>query len=164
VLFSESFRERHPDDVAAYLPYFAMHRAPPWTTGWQGLAVACFGRRTTLGHVRAPTLVLHGGRDVLVPVANAELLADGIPDAELHVVPDAGHAVPLEHPEASAQLLTAWVRDHADRRPPKPRRVELVRERVSRPLSLPAGALRNTGEAVRHISRSALSTVFRGAL
>jgi 3-oxoadipate enol-lactonase len=163
VLFSESFRDRHPGDVAAYLPFFAMHRAPPWTTGWQALAVACFGRRAALGGLRAPTLILHGGRDVLVPVANAHLLADGIPDAELHVVHDAGHAVPLEHPEATAQLLTAWVRDHADRRPPEPRRVELVRELVSRPLSLPAGGLSNTGEAVRHIPRSALSTMLRAA-
>jgi len=163
VLFSESFRERRPDDVARYLPFFAMHRAPPWMTGWQALAVACFGRRAALGDLRAPTLILHGGQDVLVPVANAHLLAGGIPDAELHVVEGAGHAVPLEHPEASARLLTTWVRDHADRRPPEPRRAELLWEQLSRPLALPAGAAGNAREAIRHIPGSALSTMRRAA-
>jgi len=163
VLFSDGFRERHPDEVAAYLPFFAVHRAPPWTTGWQALAVACFGRRAALGRVQAPTLILHGGRDVLVPVANAHQLADAIPRAELHVVEDAGHAVPLEHPEASAELLTAWVRGHAARRPPQPRRIEVVREQVARPLALPAGALSNAGEAVLQLPRSALSVVLGAA-
>ena len=66
-LFSARFRDEHPDRVAEYMPYFARHRAPPWMTGWQALAAACFGRRGSLARVRAPTLVLHGGRDVMVP-------------------------------------------------------------------------------------------------
>ena len=58
----------------------------------------------------------------MAPVANAERLAAGIPGAELHVVPDGGHAVPLEHPTASAQLLIEWVRRHATvARAPEPR-------------------------------------------
>jgi pimeloyl-ACP methyl ester carboxylesterase len=112
VLFSQRFRAEHPDLVASYMPSFARHRAPPWTAGWQTLAVACFGRRGSLHRVAAPTLVLHGGLDVMAPVANARILAEGIPDAELQVFPDAGHAVPLEHPEASARLLADWVRRH----------------------------------------------------
>ena len=60
-LFSTRFRIEHPDEVSAYMPYFARHRAPVWMTGWQALAVACFGRRASLPRVRAPTLVLHGG-------------------------------------------------------------------------------------------------------
>jgi hypothetical protein len=103
-VFSPRFRDEHPDKVAEYMPYFARHPAPPWTGGWQALAVACFGRRGSLARVRASTLVLHGGHDAMAPVGNARLLADGIPNAELHVVPDAGHAVPLEQPAASAQL------------------------------------------------------------
>jgi pimeloyl-ACP methyl ester carboxylesterase len=147
-LFSPQFRDEHPDKVADYMPYFAAHRAPPWTAGWQTLAVACFGRRGSLPRVRAKTLVLHGEHDVMVPVANARLLADGIPGAELHIVSDAGHAVPLEHPEASARLLTEWVRRHATVEPAAPRRLYVVGERITRPFSLQAGALRNAGDAV----------------
>jgi pimeloyl-ACP methyl ester carboxylesterase len=151
-LFSPRYRDEHPDEVAEYMPFFARHRAPPWATGWQTLAVACFGRRGALARVRAPTLVLHGGRDVMAPVAGARLLADGIPGAELHVVPGAGHAVPLEQPGASARLLVEWVRRHQGFEPPAPRRRDIVGERLTRPLSLHAGTLRNTRDAVASLT------------
>ena len=152
-LFSARFRDEHPDKVAEYMTYFARHRAPPWMTGWQALATACFGRRGSLARVRAPTLVLHGGHDGMAPVANGQLLADGIPAAELHVVDDAGHAVPLEHPTASAELLIAWVRRHTTVEPVAPRRRDLIGERVTRPFSLPAGTLRNTRQAAGSLGR-----------
>ena len=116
-------------------------------TGWQALAAACFGRRGSLARVRAPTLVLHGGQDVMVPLANAELLADGIPGAELHVMHDAGHAVPLEHPEASARLLIEWVQRHAAVEPAAPCRRQVIGERLARPFSLFSGTVRSTGDA-----------------
>jgi pimeloyl-ACP methyl ester carboxylesterase len=146
-LFSGRFRHEHPDRVSEYMPHFARHRAPPWMTGWQALAAACFGRRGSLAGVRAPTLVLHGGQDVMVPLANAKLLADGIPGAELHVLSDAGHAVPLEHPESSARLLVEWVHRHAAVEPAAPRRREVIGERLARPFSLLSGTVRNTGDA-----------------
>ncbi len=146
-LFSDRFREEHPETVAEYMPYFARHRAPPWMTGWQALAAACFGRRGSLARVSAPTLVLHGESDAMAPVANARALAAGIPGAVLHVMPDSGHAVPLEHPEASARLLISWVKSHALLEPAAPRRLDLIGERITRPVSLPAGSLRNVGDA-----------------
>lgn len=152
-LFSTRFRNEDPDNVAAYMPYFARHRAPPWMTGWQALATACGGRRASLHRVRAPTLVLHGGQDAMAPVANAKLLADGIPGAELHVIDEAGHAVPLEYPTASAQLLVQWVRCHASVESTAPRRLEVIGERLTRPFSLHAGALRNTRDAAASIAQ-----------
>jgi 3-oxoadipate enol-lactonase len=148
-LFSPGFRAAHPDTVAAYLPFFAAHRAPPWAAAWQAVAVACFGRRGSLHRVRAPTLVLHGGEDVMAPPADARGLAAGIPGAELHLVPGAGHAVPLERPEESAQLIVAWSQRHAAGAPPAPTPLAVAGERLTRPLSLHAGTLRNMRDAVR---------------
>jgi hypothetical protein len=96
--------------------------------------------------VRAPTLVLHGGRDVMTP-PDARQLAAGISDAELHIVDDAGNAVALEHPEASAELLLDWVRRHAGVEPAAARRADVIAERATRPLSLAAGTLRDTRDA-----------------
>lgn len=45
-----------------------------------------------LPRITAPTLVVHGADDVFNPVANAPLLADRIPGARVHVIPDARHA------------------------------------------------------------------------
>lgn len=147
LLFSERFRAEHPDRVAQYMPYFARDRAPAWASAWQLVAMACFGRSSSLRRVRAPTLVLHGSEDAMSPPGNARLLAAGIPGAELCIVPGAGHAVPLEHPEATARLLLDWVRRHAACEPPRPRTLEVLGERVTRPFSLPAGALRNGVDA-----------------
>jgi pimeloyl-ACP methyl ester carboxylesterase len=44
-----------------------------------------------LPRIQAPTLIIWGGRDPMVPVANAYALQAGIPDARLLVIPHAGH-------------------------------------------------------------------------
>jgi pimeloyl-ACP methyl ester carboxylesterase len=148
-LFSAGFRAEHPDRVAAYMPYFQRHLAPPWAATWQLIAAASFSRRSSLHRVRAPTLVYHGGEDVMTPPGNAEMLAAGIPGAELQIVPGAGHALPLEQPEAAAEALLAWVARHADAQPrPAPARA-VARERVTRPFALHTGTFRNTRDALR---------------
>lgn len=48
-----------------------------------------------LSQIRVPVLVMHGGRDGLVPVAHGRWLAEAIPGAELRVYEDEGHVSPL---------------------------------------------------------------------
>jgi 3-oxoadipate enol-lactonase len=160
-LFSPGFRAEHPDRVAAYMPYFTRHLAPPWASAWQTLAVACFGRGSELGRVRAPTLVLHGDEDVMVPPANALALVAGIPGAKLELVAGAGHAVPLEQPELSARLILEWVDRHALAEPEPARRQDVIGERLARPFALGAGSLRNSRDAARWAA-GALGRVGRG--
>lgn len=45
-----------------------------------------------LPRIQAPTLVLHGSDDLLNPAANAPLLTDWIPGAEMMLIPGARHA------------------------------------------------------------------------
>ncbi|HET6965042.1 MAG TPA: alpha/beta hydrolase [Acidimicrobiales bacterium] len=58
-----------------------------------------------LAAIHAPTVVLHGRSDRLVPPAVAESLAAAIPDAELRVVPDAGHLLPHDRPQDVAAAV-----------------------------------------------------------
>jgi pimeloyl-ACP methyl ester carboxylesterase len=46
-----------------------------------------------LRDIRCPAVVVAGAHDALIPLRNAEVLARGIPNAELEVVADSGHAV-----------------------------------------------------------------------
>lgn len=59
------------------------------TAHWKA---AAGGDYAQLPHIHQPTLVADGAADLIVPIANAQLLADRIPGAKLLVYPDAGHA------------------------------------------------------------------------
>lgn len=59
----------------------------------------------SLSALTMPSLVLVGERDTKFR-AIGERLADALPDAEFVVVPDAGHQLPLEAPEAVARELS----------------------------------------------------------
>jgi pimeloyl-ACP methyl ester carboxylesterase len=62
-----------------------------------------------LGEIRKPTLVVCGQDDVVTPVALGEQLRNGISGAKLEVVPEAGHAVPLEKPKELCELIEKFV-------------------------------------------------------
>ena len=55
----------------------------------------CCDRLTQL---RVPTLIQHGGADRLLPVENAFLLKEKIPDARLAVYEGLGHLFLMEDP------------------------------------------------------------------
>jgi pimeloyl-ACP methyl ester carboxylesterase len=142
-LFSPEFRRDHPERVRELLRHFAAHRAPPYGA-WAHLMASVYHDTSSRLHlIEAPTLVMHGERDTMAPIANAELLARKIPDAEVAIVPGAGHAYGLEAPERSRDLMLEWF----DRRGPiaagAPRSGMVARaEPLTRALGLPIGALR----------------------
>lgn len=63
--------------------------------------------RAQLGEVVAPTLVLHGARDRLVPPAAGAYLADTLPHAYLHTVDGAAHAPFISHRDEFLSVLNA---------------------------------------------------------
>jgi pimeloyl-ACP methyl ester carboxylesterase len=52
-------------------------------------------RRPKLKTITAPTVVIHGDADPLVPVEGGRDTAENIPGAELIIIPGAGHEIPL---------------------------------------------------------------------
>lgn len=83
----------------------------PRGTARQLLAVAASGDRTALlPKITAPTLVVHGEADPLVPVAAGRDTARRIPGAQLLTVPGMGHDLP----EALMPMLAAAMADHFD--------------------------------------------------
>lgn len=61
-----------------------------------------------LGAITAPTLVVAGERDTKF-TALGRRLVEGLPNAELVLVPDAGHAAHLEAPDIAAELIADWL-------------------------------------------------------
>ncbi|MFE0699930.1 alpha/beta fold hydrolase [Streptomyces sp. NPDC058872] len=88
--FAERMIESTPIDVvAAFYPAFAEHD--------KAAALAAFEE--------LPVLALAGDNDLVTPSSHTEAIAGLLPDAELVIVPDAGHLVMLEHPEAVTDRL-----------------------------------------------------------
>jgi pimeloyl-ACP methyl ester carboxylesterase len=58
-----------------------------------------------LKRVRAPTTVIVGTADTLVPPAAGHALARQIPGARLHEVPGAGHVLNVQHPDVVAGAI-----------------------------------------------------------
>ena len=58
--------------------------------------------------IAQPTLILHGEQDAVVPLATAQALAPRIPNAELVVLPGAGHVPTLTRPERVVAEINAW--------------------------------------------------------
>jgi pimeloyl-ACP methyl ester carboxylesterase len=98
-------------DAALHQAYLAMvHRAGAVQLVAQNRAV--IGRPDALAHIgrlRCPVLVLCGENDQLTPVDRSRELAAAIPGAELALLPQCGHMLTMEQPEAvNAQLLN-WL-------------------------------------------------------
>jgi len=84
----------------------AAHAAPPTSVLEQGLRIlAAADLRSVLGEIAQPALVVHGGRDELVPLDAAEFLAQGLARARLAVVQGAVHAPFISAPDAVSALI-----------------------------------------------------------
>ena len=65
--------------------------------------------RGRLYRVQAPTRIIWGDSDRLVPLAHGEAYRDGIERADLKVVKRSGHAPPFEQPEETAKLVVEFL-------------------------------------------------------
>jgi pimeloyl-ACP methyl ester carboxylesterase len=59
--------------------------------------------------VKAPTLIVHGARDRVVPVSASRKLVELRPDWELHVFPELGHVPMMEDPQAFLEVVRRWL-------------------------------------------------------
>jgi 3-oxoadipate enol-lactonase len=113
-MYSPSFPDLHPEHVAEDLQIGGAQPKHPEGGRRQWEAMQRFDSFDRLPSLRVPTLVLHGTEDQAIPVENARLLAQRIPDAELVLLEGAGH---LYHSERAAEADAAvldFVKRHED--------------------------------------------------
>src|SRR5436190_432574 len=93
--------QRIAEDVARRLEY------PITGRGYGAQLPAAMGFRLGEGAsaIAAPTLVVHGDEDVLVPPENGRLLAELISDATLRMWVDAAHIYPTDEPAVDREVL-----------------------------------------------------------
>ncbi|MBL8551785.1 MAG: alpha/beta fold hydrolase [Hyphomonadaceae bacterium] len=93
--------------------YVALGRAPMHRNVQMQLALArserIYATPEALARISAPTLVLHGEKDRLVPVGDGIRFATAIRDAQLMIYEDVGHILHEEIPEQSAEDVHAFL-------------------------------------------------------
>jgi poly(3-hydroxyoctanoate) depolymerase len=84
---------------------------PPTALGYlyQLYAVTGWSSHPWLGTLRQQTLVVHGDRDPVVPLANGRYLADALPHGHLAVVKGAGHLFLLDEPESATPAIQSFL-------------------------------------------------------
>lgn len=56
-----------------------------------------------------PFLLIHGEKDVLIPLRDAELMDNLLPRSRLHVIKDAGHMVMIEKAREVSNVMMKWI-------------------------------------------------------
>ena len=63
----------------------------------------------TLKTINVPTLLVTGDEDILTGINEAELMRQHIPNAQLRVIPRAGHYSPWEQPKEATRILRQFL-------------------------------------------------------
>ena len=102
-------RERIDEDIAIRRPWFP--RPEAYTAQLQG--ILDWEAYSRLSGIAAPTLVIHGESDRLVPPGNAKLIAERIPGAKLVMIPHASHLFLTDQTEVSHHAILQFLNEQA---------------------------------------------------
>ncbi len=114
-LVTSQYAERNPDIVQRMAERIIEHPAPPHGVMRQRQAEGepiC----QRLAEIKAPTLVIHGDSDQLIPVENARILASRIPNSELVIFENTGHIL-LEAENELNRITLEFLRRHSPKSP-----------------------------------------------
>jgi pimeloyl-ACP methyl ester carboxylesterase len=103
-----------PDGKLMHQQIAARRSRPPTLWGYvsQLYATAGWTSLPWLHRIAAPTLVLTGAKDPIVPPINARILRARIPNSTVHVVSNAGHLLLMDRAAECAETVSAFLRDH----------------------------------------------------
>jgi 3-oxoadipate enol-lactonase len=102
-------RERIDEDLATRRPWF------PSPEGYAAQLQGILGWESysRINQIVAPTLVIHGESDRLVPPGNAKLIAERIPGAKLVMIPHASHLFLTDQTEVSHHAILQFLNEQA---------------------------------------------------
>ncbi|MFX0059388.1 MAG: alpha/beta fold hydrolase [Candidatus Hodarchaeota archaeon] len=95
-LFPEGYKTKNPDIIEKVVKNYMAY--PPTPKGFEGQSayVKKFETYDKLSKIRIPTLILHGTEDKILPVQNAKIMAEEIPNADLILFENTGHGLIIQ--------------------------------------------------------------------
>jgi pimeloyl-ACP methyl ester carboxylesterase len=104
------FMQRHMDVLLQLNQLSLQHPTPKHGMVRQMQAITGHDTYERLSQVSAPTLVITGKEDGLVPPENSVTLAQRIPNADLVILSNASHLFNIELPETTAETVRGFIR------------------------------------------------------
>lgn len=98
--YTDQFIKNNPDFVESYRKRILQHVIPHHAYLDQVEANMSFSSGMKLKKIKAPTLIMHGREDLIIPWQNAEVLANKIPNAKVIIVENAAHLIFQPDPKA----------------------------------------------------------------
>jgi 3-oxoadipate enol-lactonase len=111
LLFPPEFIAKHPELKSMMLAGFKMMPpTPPESIERTRQAIVEFDAYDRLGQIKCPVMIVHGEKDVLLPPENASLIKGLIPQAEVFMIPEAGHNYGAADPVGIHQRIVNWLK------------------------------------------------------
>lgn len=113
ILYSEKFLSG-PGVIEAMIEKFFANPYPTSTQGYVNQLSACmsFNSLSWLKHIKAPSLVITGDEDLLLPKKYAQEMAKLIPNAEYYCFKEVGHIPHVEQPKGFLDLVLKFLAKH----------------------------------------------------
>lgn len=107
--FSPGWAEANPDEYERWLGARLQYPTPAETWAAQYAAGAAhLDQGMEVEMVAAPTTIIHGRADRILPFENSVELADRIPNSRLFLIEGMGHLIPMERPEFFNSLAAGF--------------------------------------------------------
>jgi 3-oxoadipate enol-lactonase len=72
-------------------------------------AMQVFDERSRIAGLRLPTLIIQAMDDAVVDASHGRILRQSIPGAQIRILAQTGHMVPVERPRETAEAISAFV-------------------------------------------------------
>ena len=110
--YTAGFIASHRNELEAAIERILKHPTPPFAFQRQLEATYTLQTWDRLPQIKAPTLVVTGAEDVLIPAKNSELIASRIQGAKLHIIPGVGHGFMHEGKDAFLKAYLPFLKEH----------------------------------------------------
>jgi pimeloyl-ACP methyl ester carboxylesterase len=111
----------YPDWIEAHLDFAdrvrenLKHQDMAPSVKWSD-SMAKFDEKARIASIKMPTLIVQAMDDQIVDASHGRILRQSIPGAQIRILPQTGHMIPLERPQETVEAIAAFVRAAEERR------------------------------------------------
>ena len=114
-LWSQEFIDKHPQAVDVYVEITAKYPTPTRGYACQASVIRTIETYDRLPQIKAPTLVIAGDSDRIIPHENSKIIASRIPGTELVILKNSGHGFFGDAARESITAILGFLKKHPDK-------------------------------------------------